>query len=275
LAQAPAGMAYARGLGATQRRGTVGLLAWEAEPQPAGSRPPSANSAAPAAQRILTRGPAPSSGLDLGGYAAPASMREEPASVARSTPIPRLRVESTETGEANVSDLLSWGAARGPEADPEAASCVSEALNWDAAPATVGTRGPERERREGYCKMPAPADSPERPMPRPDVWGQDSPPRAAAPRRDQFSSRSSVTSMTASESGRGPHRDHLFGIQTEQYRAQLQQKQMQQERKGETSFVSSNAYASGANQNSGNYLTDRRMTRVNAPPGGHSSICLG
>ena len=30
-------------------------------------------------------------------------MREEPASVARSTPIPRLRVESTETGEANVS----------------------------------------------------------------------------------------------------------------------------------------------------------------------------
>jgi SPIRAL1-like protein len=39
--------------------------------------------------------------------------------------------------------------------------------------------------------------------------------------------------------------------------------------------VSSNAYASGANQNCGNVLTDRRTTRVSAPPGGHSSIVFG
>jgi len=39
--------------------------------------------------------------------------------------------------------------------------------------------------------------------------------------------------------------------------------------------VSSSAYASGANQNCGNVLTDRRTTRVSAPPGGHSSIVFG
>jgi SPIRAL1-like protein len=39
--------------------------------------------------------------------------------------------------------------------------------------------------------------------------------------------------------------------------------------------VSSNAYANGGNQNCGNVLTDRRTTRVSAPPGGHSSIVFG
>jgi SPIRAL1-like protein len=39
--------------------------------------------------------------------------------------------------------------------------------------------------------------------------------------------------------------------------------------------VSSNAYANGANQNCGNVLTDRRTTKVSAPPGGHSSIVFG
>jgi SPIRAL1-like protein len=37
----------------------------------------------------------------------------------------------------------------------------------------------------------------------------------------------------------------------------------------------SNAYANGANQNCGNYLTDRPTSRVLAPPGGHSSFKLG
>ena len=36
----------------------------------------------------------------------------------------------------------------------------------------------------------------------------------------------------------------------------------------------SNAYASGANQNCGNVITDRPTTRLHAPPGGSSSICL-
>eukprot|EP00930_Biecheleria_cincta_P007144 TRINITY_DN1082_c0_g1_i1.p1 TRINITY_DN1082_c0_g1~~TRINITY_DN1082_c0_g1_i1.p1 ORF type:complete len:714 (-),score=112.48 TRINITY_DN1082_c0_g1_i1:177-2258(-) len=38
---------------------------------------------------------------------------------------------------------------------------------------------------------------------------------------------------------------------------------------------SSNAFASGNNQNSGNVLTDRPSTALHAPPGGHSTICLG
>lgn len=39
--------------------------------------------------------------------------------------------------------------------------------------------------------------------------------------------------------------------------------------------TSSNAYANGANQNCGNVLTDRRTTKVSAPPGGHSQIVFG
>lgn len=39
--------------------------------------------------------------------------------------------------------------------------------------------------------------------------------------------------------------------------------------------TSSNAFASGANQNSGNFITDRPTTRVHAAPGGKSSIVLG
>lgn len=39
--------------------------------------------------------------------------------------------------------------------------------------------------------------------------------------------------------------------------------------------VSANAYASGVNQNSGNFMTGRPTTRVRAPPGGASSITFG
>lgn len=39
--------------------------------------------------------------------------------------------------------------------------------------------------------------------------------------------------------------------------------------------VSSNAFASGAQQNCGNFLTDRRTTRVLGPPGGATSFRLG
>lgn len=44
---------------------------------------------------------------------------------------------------------------------------------------------------------------------------------------------------------------------------------------GDASAVSSNAYASGSNQNSGNFMTGRPTTRVRAPPGGASSITFG
>ena len=39
--------------------------------------------------------------------------------------------------------------------------------------------------------------------------------------------------------------------------------------------VGSNSYASGANQNAGNVLTDRPTSRVLAPPGGRSQISFG
>merc|ERR1719401_3324226 len=39
--------------------------------------------------------------------------------------------------------------------------------------------------------------------------------------------------------------------------------------------VSSNCFASGANQNAGNVITDRSTTRIHHAPGGASSICLG
>lgn len=39
--------------------------------------------------------------------------------------------------------------------------------------------------------------------------------------------------------------------------------------------VSSNRYADGANQNCGNFITDRPTTRLHAPPGGKSSFSLG
>jgi SPIRAL1-like protein len=39
--------------------------------------------------------------------------------------------------------------------------------------------------------------------------------------------------------------------------------------------TSSNSYASGANQNCGNVITDRSSTRVHAPPGGKTSFILG
>jgi len=39
--------------------------------------------------------------------------------------------------------------------------------------------------------------------------------------------------------------------------------------------VSSNKYANGSNQNSGNTITDRSSTRLHQAPGGDSTICLG
>jgi len=41
------------------------------------------------------------------------------------------------------------------------------------------------------------------------------------------------------------------------------------------SALSSNAFANGSNQNSGNVITDRSSTRLHAPPGGTSQICFG
>jgi hypothetical protein len=42
-----------------------------------------------------------------------------------------------------------------------------------------------------------------------------------------------------------------------------------------SSRVSSNAFANGQNQNSGNFITDRPTTKINRAPGGGSSIVLG
>jgi len=42
-----------------------------------------------------------------------------------------------------------------------------------------------------------------------------------------------------------------------------------------TAAISANRYASGANQNSGNVMTDRSTTRIHQAPGGRSSLVLG
>lgn len=44
---------------------------------------------------------------------------------------------------------------------------------------------------------------------------------------------------------------------------------------GSRQGASSNQFACGNNQNCGNMITDRRITKINAPPGGHSSFKLG
>lgn len=44
---------------------------------------------------------------------------------------------------------------------------------------------------------------------------------------------------------------------------------------GSKTGTSSNAFAHGSNQNSGNFITDRPSTGLHAPPGGKSTICLG
>jgi len=42
-----------------------------------------------------------------------------------------------------------------------------------------------------------------------------------------------------------------------------------------TNQMSSNAFATGTNQNCGNVITDRSTTRIHAPPGGTSSFSIG
>eukprot|EP00930_Biecheleria_cincta_P052019 TRINITY_DN3723_c0_g1_i1.p1 TRINITY_DN3723_c0_g1~~TRINITY_DN3723_c0_g1_i1.p1 ORF type:complete len:318 (-),score=55.51 TRINITY_DN3723_c0_g1_i1:36-989(-) len=61
----------------------------------------------------------------------------------------------------------------------------------------------------------------------------------------------------------------------QQQHHQVSQACMQQQYGQRPIQSSSNAYATGSNQNCGNYITDRRTTRVLAPPGGGSSISFG
>lgn len=68
--------------------------------------------------------------------------------------------------------------------------------------------------------------------------------------------------------GRGRESAPSFESRGNDYRASAQAA-------GGHGGVSSNAYANGANQNCGNVLTDRRTTKVSAPPGGHSQIVFG
>lgn len=76
------------------------------------------------------------------------------------------------------------------------------------------------------------------------------------------------------------HQQHQAPVQQQQqYPGYQQQQQQQQQQYGggvaAGSRQSSNSYASGSNQNAGNVLTERRITRIHAPPGGKSSITFG
>ncbi|EQC28931.1 hypothetical protein SDRG_13270 [Saprolegnia diclina VS20] len=65
----------------------------------------------------------------------------------------------------------------------------------------------------------------------------------------------------------------------QQYRQQQQQQSSAPFTQGggneSSGRVSSNRYASGVSQNTGNVITDRSTTRIHAPPGGASSFRLG
>ncbi len=55
----------------------------------------------------------------------------------------------------------------------------------------------------------------------------------------------------------------------------VQQQPIFGQQPGGSGRVSSNQFASGSSQNTGNVITDRSTTRIHAPPGGASSFRLG
>jgi len=101
-------------------------------------------------------------------------------------------------------------------------------------------------------------------------WGADEPQQNS---RAQREARGPAVPAPANF-GRDPMQQHAresapdFERRGNDYRASAQAA-------GGHGGVSSNAYANGATQNCGNVLTDRRTTKVSAPPGGHSSIVFG
>lgn len=68
---------------------------------------------------------------------------------------------------------------------------------------------------------------------------------------------------------------HQAPVQQQQQYPGYQQQQQQYGGGATSGRLSSNSYATGSNQNAGNVLTERRITRIHAPPGGKSSITFG
>ena len=109
--------------------------------------------------------------------------------------------------------------------------------------------------------------------------GDDQP----APR---VSRRGQVRAPERQEDHNIPQQNHFIQQKPQQMQQQQQQPpvmnqvpQQQQQQSSNPitggSATSSNSYARGSSQNTGNVLTDRRTTRVHAPPGGKSNFTLG
>jgi SPIRAL1-like protein len=127
-------------------------------------------------------------------------------------------------------------------APPGGKSQISSILSWDTE--EPEPRNNQRAQREARNNVPAPAGFGVDPMQR--AHGMQAQPGPS------------------SESRRN---DYMSDLRRNDYSSA--------QAAGGAGGVSSNAYANGANQNCGNVLTDRRTTRVSAPPGGHSSIVFG
>ena len=67
----------------------------------------------------------------------------------------------------------------------------------------------------------------------------------------------------------------LERTQHQQYQDMKASMPYMQATSGRTGGTSSNAWASGTNQNCGNMISDRPTSRVLAPPGGRSSVTFG
>lgn len=177
----------------------------------------------------------------------------------------------------------------------------SLSLGWDEPAGTSDqpgsyARAPSREAALG-CDSSAPyrAPSPGRAPYRAPSPGQMAVGRSGSrnsSREPGFSSGSALPQPRASSRGRAASPGGLYGGAANQFdRGNFPPPAPRQgglnhgaARQGEATSLafgaradncSSNAFANGANQNCGNGITDRRTTRVLAPPGGRSQISFG
>lgn len=105
--------------------------------------------------------------------------------------------------------------------------------------------------------------------------GCDESPFVGHERRNSVVRRKEEAPEQSNPYGRDYHRNSGSAGDYSQPPAGYQQQPVQQPPVAGQRQSSSNQYANGSNQNAGNVLTDRRITRIHAPPGSASSIIFG